>query len=76
MTIFLDFSKAFDTVNHDILVSKLARYGLRGVAGDWFGSYLRDRRQYVEVGDSRSGFRYIKIGVPYYFGTSSFYFVH
>ena len=64
MTIFLDFSKAFDTVNHDILVSKLACCGLRGMAGDWFGSYLRDRRQYVEVGDSRSGFRNIKICVP------------
>ena len=64
MTIFLNFSKAFDTLNHDILVSKLACYGLRGMAGDWFGSYLRDRMEYVEVGDSRSGFRDIKIGVP------------
>ena len=34
------------------------------MAGDWFGSYLRDRRQYVVVGDSRSRFRDIKIGVP------------
>ena len=38
MTIFLDFSKAFHTLNHDILVSKLACYGLRSVAGDWFWS--------------------------------------
>ena len=64
MTIFLDFSKAFDTVNHDILVSKLACYRIQGIARYWFWSYLRDRRQYVEVGDTKSSFRDIKICVP------------
>jgi hypothetical protein len=62
--IFLDFSKAFDTVNHDILLSKLNKYGIRGVANDWIRSYLSNRQQYALINNHKSNHVPINCGVP------------
>ena len=47
--IFIDLKKAFDTVNHQILLTKLEQYGKGGVKNSWFRSYLSDRRQSIEI---------------------------
>ena len=62
--IFLDFAKAFDTVNHDILLDKLERYGIRGIALSWIRNYLINRMQCTEIGDVQSELELIKCGVP------------
>ena len=62
--IFLDFAKAFDTVNHEILIDKLEYYGIRGVALNWLKSYLTNRMQCTEIGDTQSELELIKCGVP------------
>ena len=54
-TIFLDFAKAFDTVNHKILINKLEYYGIRGKPLEWFKSYLSNRKQCVSINDSALG---------------------
>lgn len=64
MCIFLDFAKAFDTVNHEILIQKLEYYGIRGIALDWMKSYLTNRMQCTEVGDTQSELELVKCGVP------------
>ena len=53
-TVFLDFSKAFDTIDHQIMVDKLECYGIRGQMNLWFQSYLGDRSQFVEIGGLQS----------------------
>ena len=62
--VFSDFSKAFDTVDHSILLSKMYHYGIRGVAFKWFQSYLADRQQYVTYNGVQSSKKLIKCGVP------------
>ena len=62
--LFLDLSKAFDTVNHEILLTKLDHYGIRGPALNLLKSYLTDRRQYVKIGKCESESRNINCGVP------------
>ena len=62
--IFLDFSKAFDTINHHILLEKLYKYGIRGLPHAWFSSYITNRKQYVKVGNTESSLKTITCGVP------------
>lgn len=61
---FLDYSKAFDTVDHQILLSKLYNMGIRGICLSLFKSYLTDRMQYVKVNGSKSQSVNINVGVP------------
>ena len=62
--IFIDLKKAFDTINHNILLSKLQHYGIRGVTLSWFETYLKDRQQYVTVNNCDSNHEVISCGVP------------
>lgn len=62
--VFIDLSKAFDTVNHNILFDKLQHYGIRGLALDWVKSYFYQRSQFVEYNGHRSLPEVIRCGVP------------
>ena len=62
--IFIDLRKAFDTVNHNILLRKLDHYGIRGTTLQWFDSYLNGRKQYVYHNGQSSDLKNISCGVP------------
>lgn len=62
--IILDFAKAFDKVNHSLLLHKLHRYGVRGRVNQGIQNFLEGRRQAVVVDDKRSNFTDVRSGVP------------
>ena len=63
--VFINLKKAFDTINHGILIKKLEHYGIRGTSNSWIKSYLRaDRYQYVCYSGLKSDLLQVKCGVP------------
>lgn len=62
--IFIDLKKAFDTIDHKLLIKKLEYYGVRGVASSWIESYLFNRQQYVKFNGTNSIFSKVLCGVP------------
>ena len=62
--VFIDLQKAFDMVNHSILIDKLCHYGIRGTALNWFRSYLSDRKQFVSINGINSQLNTVSHGVP------------
>ena len=76
-SVYLDFKKVFDSVEHDILLGKLLFYGIRGIPYKWFKSYLSKRKQYVHVNSEKSNTLNITHSVPQ--GTnlgSSLFLIH
>ena len=64
--VFVDFQKAFDTVNHDILLKKLSHLGIKGSINEWFNSYLHKRKQFVSILGYKSNLATLTLnhGVP------------
>jgi len=62
--VFIDLSKAFDTINHSLLLSKSFNCGIRGPAYQWLKSYLSNRQQFVQINGQKSELKDIICGVP------------
>ena len=62
--VFVDLQKAFDTVDHNILLHKLSHYGIRDIANCWFSSYLSNRKQFVTINGFDSEIQIFQYGVP------------
>ena len=61
---FIDLSKAFDTVDHKILIKKMYHYVIRGIVLDWFTNYLCNRKQYFSINNVNSDMLPVACGVP------------
>ena len=64
INVFIDYSKAFDTIDHSILVRKLEAYGVRGLPLKLFADYLQNRKQFVKINSVYSSPGYLNLGVP------------
>ena len=62
--ISIDLSKAFDTVDHNMLLKKLDIYGIKGKNVKWFHSYLTNRKQFIKCRDQNTGLEVLRCGVP------------
>ena len=62
--VLVDFKKAFDLVDHQILIDKLKIYGIKDEALSWFNTYLTNRKQQVAINNCKSDFKQISYGVP------------
>ena len=63
-TVFLDFKKAFDTIDHQILLSKLYKFGIRGSALNLIGNYLNNRKQITKINNIFSTPQQMTCGIP------------
>ena len=64
LTIFLDLEKAFDTVDHTIMIEKLRAYGIKGIPRYWFKSYLDNKQQYYSLNGKKSKAGEVQCGIP------------
>ena len=62
--VYLDLQNAFDTINHEILLSKLKHYGIKGTSYNWLKSFLCERMQYTLIKESESSLKTVSHGVP------------